>query len=199
MLFLFTNCDKRLADNAKADTMSETETVVVINDIEVLKKELVLNQIEGKWYYNNQAFSGYAVTYYKNDTLAEKLGFVDGKREGVARQWSESGALRIESYYTQNRLDTVYKSWWENGVLSAQSNYVDGIKQGIEKEWYATGQLAKERQLVDGQETGIQQAWLPNGTLYINYEAKNGRVFGLQRANSCYKLEDEKVITKQTH
>jgi antitoxin component YwqK of YwqJK toxin-antitoxin module len=195
---LFTSCDKRLADDSKADVASETETVVSINGIEVLKKELVLNQIEGKWYYKNEPFSGYAVTYYTNDTLAEKLGFVNGKRESVARQWSENGVLRIESYYKQNRLNAVYKSWWENGVLSAQSNYIDGVKQGIEKEWYASGQLAKERQLVDGQETGMQQAWLPNGTLYINYEAKNGRIFGLQRANSCYKLEDEKVIRNQT-
>ena len=198
MFFLFTNCDEQVADNSNADMTSKNEKVLVIKDIEVLKNELVLNQIEGKWYYKSEPFSGYAVTYYQNDTLAEKLGFVDGKREGVARQWSESGALRIESYYTQNRLDMVYKSWWENGVLSAQSNYVDGTKQGIEKEWYATGQLAKLKQLADGQETGIQQAWLQNGTLYINYEAKNGRVFGLQRANSCYKLEDEKVIRTKT-
>ena len=59
------------------------------------------------------------------------------------------------------------------------------------------GQLAKQRQLVDGHETGLQQAWLQNGTLYVNYEAKNGRVFGMQRANSCYKLEDEKIITSK--
>ena len=78
---------------------------MVIKNIEVLKKDLVLNQIEGKWYYNNEPFSGYAVKYYTNDTLAEKLGYVKGKREGVARQWSENGVLRIESYYSQNRLN----------------------------------------------------------------------------------------------
>ena len=142
---------------------------VAINSVEVSKKDLVLNQIEGKW-------------------------FVNGKREGVARRWSENGVLRVESTYHQNKLVGVYKSWWENGVLAEESNYVNGLKQGEEKQWYATGQLSKIRQLVEGKEEGLQKAWLPNGPLYVNYEAKNGRIFGMLRANSCYKLEDEVVV-----
>ena len=167
---------------------------VAINSVEVSKKDLVLNQIEGKWYYKNQAYNGYSLKFHANDTLAERLGFVNGKREGVARRWSENGVLRVESTYHQNKLVGVYKSWWENGVLAEESNYVNGLKQGEEKQWYATGQLSKVRQLVEGNEEGLQKAWLPNGTLYVNYEAKNGRIFGMLRANSCYKLEDEVVV-----
>ncbi len=184
VFFLFTNCNIKEA---------KTTAAVVVNDVEVLKKELVLNQIEGKWYYKNEPFSGYSLTFYPNDTSAERLGFINSKREGVARQWSEKGVLRVESYYKENRLDSVYKTWWDNGVLSAKSNYVEGVKQGVEEEWYSTGQLAKQRQLNDGQEQGLQKAWLQNGTLYVNYEAKNGRIFGMRKANSCYKLENEVV------
>ncbi|SDE68153.1 toxin-antitoxin system YwqK family antitoxin [Ulvibacter litoralis] len=187
---LFANCKEATAD----DTVLTSEKAVTINTTEVLKKELELNQIQGKWYYNGEVFSGYSLRFYPNDTLAERIGYDQGKREGIARKWSENGVLRIESYYKNNRLDSVYKSWWENGQLAAQSNYVNGIKQGTEKEWYATGQLAKQRNLLDGKEDGMQKAWLENGSLYINYEAKNGRIFGMRRANSCYKLEDEKVI-----
>ncbi|EDM42872.1 Hypothetical exported 24-amino acid repeat protein [unidentified eubacterium SCB49] len=167
---------------------------VVINPIEVLKEDLILNQIEGKWYYNEVPYSGYSLRFYPNDTLAERIGFINGKREGIARKWSENGVLRIESYYKANRLDSVYKSWWENGQLSAMTNYENGVKQGEEREWYATGQLAKLRQLVDGAENGMQKAWLQNGKLYINYEAKNGRIFGMLRANSCTQLKDEVII-----
>ncbi len=189
VFFLFTNCS-----NKEAEITAITEKAFVIEDVEVLKKDLVLNQLEGRWYYKNVPFSGYSLLYHANDTLAEKLGYVAGKREGLAQKWSEKGVLRVESYYRHNRLNNVYKTWWDNGVLSAQSYYVNGVKQGVENEWYATGQMAKARQLVDGSENGLQKAWLPNGKLYINYEAKNGRIFGMQRANSCYKLEDEKII-----
>ena len=193
-LFLFTNCNETLVDNKEADMAFATEVAIVIDDVEVLKEELVLNQIEAKWYYKNIPFSGYSVKLYPNDSLAERIGFVNGKREGIAKQWSEKGMLRVESYYKHNRLNKVYKTWWENGALSSQSNYVDGIKQGVDEEWYPTGQLAKKRQLVDGQEQGLQKAWLENGTIYVNYEAKNGRIFGMRKANSCYKLKNEVVI-----
>ncbi|SRX54329.1 toxin-antitoxin system YwqK family antitoxin [Aequorivita sp. CIP111184] len=188
-LFLFINCNNKEVDMAVA-----TKEALVIENIEVLKEELVLNQIEGKWYYRNEPFSGYSIKRYANDTLAERLGYVNGKREGIARQWSDKGILRLESYYKENRLDSVYKTWWDNEELSAQSNYVAGIKLGVEEEWYPTGQIAKQRQLVDGQEQGLQKAWLQNGTLYVNYEAKNGRIFGMRKANSCYKLENEVVV-----
>ncbi len=173
---------------------SAVTTAIVINDFEVPKNELVLNQIEGKWYYMGQAFNGYSIKFHSNGTLEERLGFYKGKREGIAKRWSENGALRVESYYNQNRLDGSYNSWWENGVLGSEAKYENGNMNGVAKEWYPTGQLSKERLLVDGREDGLQKAWLENGILYVNYEAKNGRIFGMKRTNSCYQLKDEVVV-----
>ena len=137
-VFIFYSCSQNNYQEKNA-LVSQAEKTIVIDSIEVLKENLILNQLEGKWYYNNKPFSGYSLKYHENDTLAEKLGYSKGKREGIARKWSKNGVLRIESYYIHNRLDSIYKSWWENGVLSAESHYVNGVKQGVEKEWYPTG------------------------------------------------------------
>ncbi|SNR46274.1 MORN repeat variant [Maribacter sedimenticola] len=158
------------------------------------KEELTLNQLEGTWYYKNSPYDGYSIALHENGTLAEKVGFIKGKREGEAQKWSEAGVLRVAYHYKNNRLEGSYKSWWENGQLAQDANYVNGNMNGVEKKWYPDGQLAKERQLLNGKEEGLQKAWLQNGTLYVNYEAKNGRIFGLRRANSCYQLEDEVVV-----
>lgn len=176
------------------DAESTVDNSIVIDSVEVLKKELVLNQIEGKWYHQGQPFNGYSLKYHSNGTMAERFGFYKGKREGVAKRWSQNGVLRAMYYYKQNRLDGSYKSWFENGLLGSEVNYVNGKKNGVEKKWYPTGQLSKERHLVEGREEGLQKAWLKNGKLYVNYEAKNGRIFGMRRANSCYQLEDETVV-----
>lgn len=176
------------------DAESTVDTSIVIDSVEVLKKELLLHQIEGRWYHNGQPFNGYSLKYHSNDTLGERLGFYKGKREGIAKRWSQNGTLRVESYYKQNRLVGSYKSWWENGMPCSKVNYKNGKKNGVEKMWYPTGQLSKERHLVEGREEGLQKAWLKNGKLYVNYEAKNGRIFGMRRANSCYELEDETVV-----
>lgn len=163
-------------------------------DREVPYRSLNLNQLEGRWYYEGKPYSGYATKCHANGVLRERLGFYEGKREGVAKRWSAYGALRVESYYRQNRLTGSYKSWWGNGVLGLEVNYINGKKEGVERQWYPSGQLAKERNLVAGKENGMQKAWLKNGTLYVNYEAKNGRIFGLRRANSCYQLQNEVVV-----
>lgn len=183
-----TNC-KKVSVNQSA-----VAKTIVIDNFEVLKSELVLHQLEGKWYFNDQPYNGYSFTFHSNGKMEEMLGFCEGKREGIAKRWSENGVLRVESYYKQNRLVGSYRSWWENGVLGSEANYVNGKMHGLEKNWYATGQLAKERQMVDGKEEGMQKAWLENGKLYVNYEAKNGRIFGMKRANSCYQLKDEIIV-----
>ncbi len=175
-------------------TKSTMDKNSIIDSFEVSKNELALHQIEGKWYYKGAPFNGYSMKFHPNGNAEERLGFYKGKREGIAKRWSENGVLRVESYYIQNRLVGSYKSWWENGVLGSEANYVNGKMKGIAKEWYPSGQLAKERHLIDGMEDGLQKAWLKNGKLYVNYEAKNGRIFGMKRANSCYQLENEIVV-----
>lgn len=166
---------------------------VTINNVEVLKKHLNLNQNTGVWYYNKKPFSGYSVKYHNNNQLEEKVGFYNGKRYGIARNWFLNGNLRYEYYFKKNRLDTIYKSWWQNGNQSGEKFYNNGIQNGIEKKWYSSGKLAKLRNIKNNREEGLQQAWLENGKLYVNYEAKNGRIFGLKRANLCYKLKKEEI------
>lgn len=180
-----------------AEPKALVEEPIVIKKETKFKEELELNQLEGTWYYENSPYDGYALTLHENGTLAEKVGFVKGKRQGLVQRWSSNGVLRVEFHYKNNRLEGSYKSWWENGHLAQEANYVNGDMDGIEKKWYLDGQLAKERQLVNGREKGLQKAWLQNGTLYVNYEAKNGRIFGLRRANSCYQLEDEVVVRSE--
>lgn len=188
------NCkEKALVDKDDTAFLFAKE-VFIVPPMEVSKKELALNQNEGKWYLNGQAYNGYSIKRYPNGNIEERWGFYKGKREGIARRWSENGVLRVESYYHQNKLVGAYKTWWENGAIAEESYYVKGLKQGEERQWYPTGQLSKLRQLVDGNEEGLQKAWLQNGKIYVNYEAKDGRIFGMKRANSCYKLEDEIVI-----
>ncbi len=191
----FLGCEESKTNNGKDNDIEVlVKKPVVIKAVEVNKDELILNQVEGIWYYNEEPYNGYALRFHANDTLGERIGFYNGKREGVARQWSPYGVLRVESHYRNNRLSGVYKSWWENGELSRESHYEKGLLNGLEKQWYSNGQLSKLRHIVDGKEEGIQKGWLENGKLYVNYEAKNGRIYGMRRANSCYKLEDEVVI-----
>ncbi|MDT0539406.1 hypothetical protein [Croceitalea sp. P059] len=191
-VLLFSSCEE-----TKQTSNDTNHLIAVIPNIEVLKDSIQLNGNEGNWYYKNELFNGYSVRYYPNSTLQQKVGFLNGKKVGVAKIWHPNGVLKVQSHYNKNTLVGLYQSWWDNGNLASKSFYKNGKIDGVSKEWYPNGVLSKSRNLSEGQEVGMQQAWLKNGTLYVNYEAKNGRIFGMRRANSCYKLENEVVISSK--
>lgn len=173
------------------------EKIQIDASIIVHKDSLHLNGNEGNWYYKDKLFNGFGVKYYANNSLKEKTGFFKGKKQGVYKVWFENGMLKMASHYHQNTLEGSYKSWWNSGVLASEVTYKNGKAEGVERKWFRDGTLSKERNLLAGREDGLQKAWLENGKLYVNYEAKNGRIFGMRRANSCYKLENEKLVEKK--
>lgn len=168
-------------------------SATIIPQKEILESELELRANEGLVYHLNQPFSGYSIAYYPNDTLAEKIAFFEGKKEGLYQKWYPTGVLSFESNYQKGRKHGLSKSWWKNGQLRSESIHENGVTNGNQKQWYKSGQLFKSMNIANGKEEGIQQAWRENGKIYNNYEAKNGRIFGLKRANLCYELEEELV------
>ena len=167
--------------------------VKIINNFQIDKVELKLNPLEGKWYYAEKAFNGYAVSYYPTGRLESRIGYFNGKKQGEAKFWYANGILAKQSFYNKNQLDGTLKSYWPDGSQSAQSNYKNSARHGVQMKWFVTGQLARKTTYNQGLEDGLQQAWLENGKIYVNYEAKNGRVFGMKRTNLCYQLKDENV------
>ncbi|RCW91429.1 toxin-antitoxin system YwqK family antitoxin [Winogradskyella arenosi] len=197
VLLSYYSCQERASNSVAQNAPKAKDFELLISDTLVKKSDLVLNPLNGVWSYNDKPYNGYAVKENAQGQHIEKLGFYQGKRQGVAKTWSDNGVLRSKAYYHQNKLEGLYTSYWENGLVALEVTYKAGKKEGQEKQFYSNGELSKLRWLEGGKEKGLQKAWLPNGKLYVNYEVKNDRVFGLMRANACYKLENEKVVKKK--
>lgn len=176
--------------------MDSAQGVPKIPALQVPKEQLTLMPLEGKWYFQQQPFSGHAVLFHLDSSLIEKVGYLDGKREGPAYKWYADGQLRKASFYKRNKLDGIVKVWapGPDTVLIVESQYEDGVRHGLQQRWYPDGQPLNRRHLLNGREEGMQQAWLPTGKIYINYEAKNGRIFGLKKATLCYQLDSLEVV-----
>ncbi|WP_343847884.1 toxin-antitoxin system YwqK family antitoxin [Algoriphagus jejuensis] len=167
-----------------------------IPEVYVPKADLVLHPNEGKWYYENEPFNGYAITYHDNGGMEEKIGYYQGKKEGPAQQWFENGVMGSEMSYSANKIQGSKRTWWPNGVMSSEAYFDYGVVTGVQKSWYATGQIARLTTVKDGKPEGIQQAWLQNGKIYANFEVKNDRIYGMKRSNLCYSLSDEKITNE---
>ena len=167
--------------------------VTNIPETYVLRDQLELAPLEGKWYLGEHPFSGYAVRCDATGNMVEQVGFLHGKKNGKAQFWYPDGSLMKTASYRDNKLHGEMIGYYPNGNLRSEGMYVEGTPEGIHIKWYEDGQMARKRTLEKGQESGLQQAWNPNGSLYANYQAKDGRIFGLKRNNSCYALQNEKV------
>ncbi|MGB3605652.1 MAG: toxin-antitoxin system YwqK family antitoxin [Psychroserpens sp.] len=188
-------CNQQTEKSTQSKTMLDVfEGINVV----ILKSSIKYNNKMSLWTLNNEPYSGLVVSYYEYDSLKEKFGVLDGKKQGQHIQWFADGHLKNITNYDQGKLHGSKKIWASDSshILLAQLNYSKGKPDGEQKKWYATGELHKKLNFNEGKEEGIQKGFRKNGTLYANYEAKEGRIFGLKKAALCYGLEDEKVTYK---
>lgn len=200
VLFCF-SCQNNTVNANVKEVIAQTKHSPLLNiripdSLQIPKEQLVLKAQKGQWYYNEKPFTGYAVKKYKNEQLKESIGYFQGRKYGVAKNWYDNGHIRKKYYYYRNKLVDSLKFWSEDQQLLKAYHYKDGILDGVQRVWHPNGQIAKIMRLDMGREIGMQQAWLENGEKYINYEVVNGRVFGMKRAQLCYKLKNEKVQSK---
>ena len=191
---LMTNCAEN-KEVIKNHLSNSTDTLVEIPDTSVDKALLVHNKAASLWTLNDQAYSGYLVSFYPDSTLKEKIGILNGKKQNQTIRWYPDGHYKQVANYHKGKLHGEKKVWTSdtNHVLISQLNYQYGKVHGAQTKWYPTGELYKILHLKMGKEEGIQQAFRKNGDLYANYEAKNGRIFGLKKAALCFGLEDENI------
>ncbi|WP_299670903.1 hypothetical protein [uncultured Polaribacter sp.] len=189
---LFISCNKQ---TEKLSHSNKIEKTFEVPKVEILKSALKYNHKISLWTLNNEPFSGFALSYYKEDSLKEKFGILNGKKQNKAIQWFSDGHLKNVTNYHQGKLHGEKKIWSSDPShnLIAQLNYREGKAHGEQKKWYATGEFYKKLNLSQGKEEGLQQAYRKNGALYANYEAKEGRIFGLKKTALCYGLEDENI------
>lgn len=191
----FINCseNKKNIISIKKEIVSlkKHDTVVNINSL-FYHKETSL------WTLNSKKYSGYAVTKFENDSLKQKFGILNGRKQNEDITWFQNGKIRIKANYHKGKLHGKKQIWAQDSLytLIAEYNYHLNKGHGKQTKWYSTGELFQVTNLQMGKEDGVQQAFRRNGTLYANYEVKNGRIFGMRRGNLCYSLEDEVIIRK---
>lgn len=181
-----------------ADTLQPFGTVtqtLEIPNILIDKSKLEYDRSVSQWSLDGNLFSGYAVSYYTDTIIAEKIGILDGKKQNEFIQYFADGHPKHASNYHLGKLHGSKKSWSSDSshILLSHLNYATGKLHGEQKKWYPTGELFKKLNMNMGREEGIQQAYRKNGKLFANYEAKSGRIFGLKKASLCYGIEDQTV------
>jgi antitoxin component YwqK of YwqJK toxin-antitoxin module len=127
---------------------------------------------EGKWRFYSSSVDGYLINeedysknlrnglslkFFTDSTIAEKVRYVNDKREGECLQNYLGGRIFIRSNYSCGLLNGKFEVWFENGKTEFSGFYKNNLREG---KWYIynedgslryelnyTGGVTKDRQM----------------------------------------------------
>ena len=167
----------------------DLKTIKIIPEIEVSLNDEGLRQDGAILRFQNLPFNGFVVNYSAEGILLSKTGYIDGKREGKAEQFTESGNLLERRFYTSNKKVGFHEAWWPNGQKKFEYTFVDGLHDGEYKEWQIDGTPYKVFHYAMGFEDGSQKMWDSDGSIRANYVVRNGHRYGLVGLKNCKSVE----------
>ena len=124
-------------------------------------------KVISKELYLNDKKEGKALYYFANGNIKEEINYVNGKRQGIAKEFDESGKVTVISEYQNNYL-----------INRERINRIDlnGMKQGTWKIFQDNGNLYKEMFYVNNILEGIYREYDNNGKLYLTLRYEDGKI-----------------------
>ena len=83
--------------------------------------------------YQNGKLQGMVRKYYSDGRVSEELEWVEGQKQGLWKQYYESGALRLTAYYQDDLLNGIYEVNFRNGKPEIRGEMLDGRSHGTWK------------------------------------------------------------------
>jgi len=71
--------------------------------------------------------------------------YVDGKEQGLRKDYFSNGALHYEGFYLQNESDSILTNYYPTGTIYSQTNYLDDQREGTSKIFSPDGSLLMEK------------------------------------------------------
>ena len=76
-------------------------------------------------------FTGQSVSYDRREVVVERIGYKNGKREGLSKKFFQNNQLEYRKYYKDGKLHGLKEEYYKNGQLKTKENYKHGKKHGF--------------------------------------------------------------------
>lgn len=157
--------------------------------LRVINYDPLLRKTDDGWFYKGQVFSGFMIEIEKNKQVVYELPIQDGKENGLARGWYNTGEKLLERPFVAGKKEGVFKQWWPNGHYRYVFHYTADQYDGQQLVFYPNGRKRQESTYVGGQEEGRQRAWDETGDLVSNYSVRNKKIYGIVAVKSCLPVD----------
>lgn len=157
----------------------------------VLEGSPALSYQNGYLIFNGNPYTGEVLQNHLNGKIRSQKYFLEGKENGVWREYFADGKLRLQREYKAGKKIGILKEWWGESILKREYSFAEDEYEGLCREWNEEGRLVKEMHYEKGYEVGLQRVWFDSGEIKSNYLMKNGRRFGLLGTKNCTNVSKD--------
>jgi antitoxin component YwqK of YwqJK toxin-antitoxin module len=112
--------------------------------------------------------------YYKEKRLVLTENFKNGKKEGISRVYSKSGAVMEEIPYKEDKITGIRKHFLEDGKIFSETPFKDGLEDGVYKLFEGNEKPVAEGLYVAGKKEGDWNFYDENGKIMETLKYKDG-------------------------
>ena len=160
-------------------------SMALSSSLMVLNYDTALQITNKGYFYHGEPFTGFMIEQEKNGRIVYKLPIIEGRENGLALGWYNTGEKLLERYFKQGKIEGTFKQWWPNGNYRYLFNYKNGLLNGPQTVFFPNSKIRQKSNYQLGKEAGLQQTWDTSGQLVSNYTIKDNKLYGVISVKSC--------------
>jgi antitoxin component YwqK of YwqJK toxin-antitoxin module len=130
--------------------------------------------------YAHNKYHGYMKRYHINGKLALEVNMIDGEKDGIYKDYYESGNLRNLEFYELGKRQGLIKTYYDRApsgkFLKSSSECVDGKFNGLSSHYLINGVLQKEGVYLEDKVNGLCKYYNEKGILIKTKLYENGEL-----------------------
>ena len=139
---------------------------------------------------------GLELHWHGNGVLKQEIPYANGRKNGIAREWLETGELRTVNVYKAGKRQPLQV--YETGDGQMGMHVYELSESSTRIEWYANGVMKLEEPLVNGKVTGTVRTWYESGAKKSETYYKDQRGREWQRSGMSLVENVRRCLTKIT-
>lgn len=134
--------------------------------------------IQAEYTLKNGLLNGTLKSYYQNGNLKKTGNYINGKENGLFKEYNEDGSISIEYNMKNGEMNGAFKTYYENGQVKKTGSFLNGKGNGNFKEYAENGDLEVTYSKINDEYDGLLTIYEAGKVAKkINY--KNGERDGL--------------------
>jgi len=159
----FTN--KREARNKVVNGLKEGKWIEYLNGDGVTADSNKASFYRLTQYKADKPMGMVRIYYLLNGKIESEEPYVNGKENGVEKQYYETGEVQFVRTYTDDKENGVEVEYDQGGKVISEVPYVNDTVNGTIKEYYATGTVKTEMPHIKGKANGMSKGYYESGKL----------------------------------